>query len=211
MINRENRSCTLALRMEDIHINPSEEITIRDVWKHTTNVLRNGKLEITLAARETALFTIQGTPLSKSGYFLDEMPAKIAVIFDDHSRPAEAAPPEWVPARIGYLPTGQPIVIDGKRDVSAIGIAPGYHLRIALDKRFRRFRSIAGTADSSDSRNASTFSVYGDGKLLYRHEGEKRLRIDVAVEGVQSLELITTCSKSGLIENFVWGDPELIR
>jgi hypothetical protein len=174
-------------------------------------VLRSGKLEITLAAHETALFTIQGTPLSESSYFLDEMPARIAVISDDHARPEEPALPEWVPARIGYLPTGQPILMDGKRDVSAIGIASGYHLRIALDKRFRRFRSIAGMADSSDSRGAPTFSVYGDGKLLYRHEGEKRLRIDVAVEGVQSLELIATSSKSGLIENFVWGDPEMIQ
>jgi hypothetical protein len=139
------------------------------------------------------------------------MPARIAVISDDHGRPAEPAPAEWVPARIGYLPTGQPILIDGKRDVSAIGIASGYHLRIALEKRFRRFRSIAETADSSDSRTASTFSVYGDGKLLYSHKGDKRLWIDVSVEGVQSLELIATSSKSGLIENFLWGDPELIR
>jgi hypothetical protein len=211
MINRENRSCTLALRMEDLHINPSQEIRIRDVWKHTTNALRNGKLEITLAAHETALFTIQGTPLSENGYFLDEMPAKIAVISDDHERPAQPAPAEWVPARIGYLPTGQPIFIDGKRDVSAIGIASGYHLRIALNKRFRRFRSIAEMADRSDSRTASTFSVYGDGKLLYTGKGEKRLRIDVAVEGVQFLELVARSSKSGLNENVVWGDPEVIR
>jgi len=211
MINRQNRTCTMALRMEDIHVNPSEEITIRDVWKHTTNVLRNGKLEITLAAHETALFTIQGTPLNGGSYFLDEMPAKIAVITDDLARPAEPAPVEWVPARIGYLPAGQPIFIDGKRDVSAIGVATGYHLRIALNGRFHRFRSIAEMADSSDLQTASTFSVYGDGKLLYRRRSEKRLSIDVAVEGVQSLELIATSSKSELIENFVWGDPEVIR
>jgi hypothetical protein len=211
MINRENRPCTLALRMEDIHLNPTEEITIRNVWKHTTDVLRNGKLEITLAARETALFTIQGSPLSESGYFLDEMPAEIAVVSDDQARTAEPAPAEWVPARIGYLPTGQPIFIDGKRDVSSIGIASGYHLRVALNKRFRRFRSIAKMADSSDSRTASTFSVYGDGKLLYRRKGEKRLRIDVAVDGVQSLELIATINENGLTENFVWDAPEVIR
>ena len=211
MINRENRSCTLTLRMEDIHIDPSEPITIRDVWKHTANSLRNGKLKIKLAPHETALFTIQGNPLSENSNFLDEMPAKIAVISDDHVHPLEPASAEWVPARIGYLPTGQPICFDGKRDVSAIGIASGFHLRVALDKRFRRFRSIAELAATSDSRAASTFSVYGDGKLLYRRKGKKRLSIDVAVKGVQSLELIATSTNRGLIENFVWGDPELIR
>ena len=210
MINRENRPCTVALRMQDIHINPSERIAIRDVWKHTTDSLKNGELEIKLAAHETALFTIQGNPLNENGYFLDEMPAKIAVISDDLERPLEPEPAEWVPARIGYLPTGQPICVDGKRDVSAIGVASGFHLRVVLDQRFRRFRSIAELADSPDSHTASTFSIYGDGRLLYRRKGDKRLWIDVAVEGVKCLELIATSAKRGLNENFVWGDPEVI-
>ncbi len=168
MINRENRPCTLVLRMEDIHFNPSEEITIRDVWKHKTRALQSGKLEITLAAHETALFTIQGTPLCEKSYFLDEMPAKIAVISDDDARPAEPAPAEWVPARIGYLPTGQPIFIDGKRDVSAIGIASGYHLRIALNKQFRRFRwgfSLLEKRSSFHTRHQDRSFLKGQGPI----------------------------------------------
>ncbi len=84
-----------------------------------------------------------------------------------------------------------------------------------LGKAYKRFTAIGGLQDGHADIGTSVFIVKADGKELYRSDvlkGRTTCKIDVAVEGVEQLELIVESGKQGNAHCWsVWGAPTLHR
>ncbi len=112
------------------------------------------------------------------------------------------------------------ISIDGKPSPRGIGMHPSHEgpasASYHLVKRYSRFRGAVSLNDSVAWSNARmVFSVYGDGKLLWRSlpVGSRRetQEFDVAVAGTEILKLEVGCSDKAHGAHGVWVEPRLTR
>jgi hypothetical protein len=128
LINRETRPVTLTLDLADLHLSHSAPTRVRDVWEHQEETITGGTLQVELAPHQTALLQVEGTPQDRNTYFLDEMPSQVEVIESGSKQYSTPATADWVPAQVGFLPSGEPISVAGVRDTAGIGVAPGSRL-----------------------------------------------------------------------------------
>jgi hypothetical protein len=129
------------------------------------------------------------------------MPAAFHVMRTGYLPPDRSTKSQWVPARIGFLPSGEAIATDGRLETTSIGVAAGSHLIVDLAARYRRFRFKPGP----QAREAYTIKV--DGKAvphLVRRDGS----VDLNVAKAHRLELIAPSPRSGS-NTFIWYDLRL--
>ncbi|HKX22426.1 MAG TPA: NPCBM/NEW2 domain-containing protein, partial [Rhizorhapis sp.] len=115
-------------------------------------------------------------------------PARVMVSKEGYKPADRGLTKPWIPARIGYLPSGEPIETEGGHDRNALGSAAGSEVTIDLQREFTRFKATPG-------RNG-TVTILGDGRVLYRSKGARAEPIDIAIKGIQTLTLVNSPKES---------------
>ena len=185
LINRSDHPLTLSLGLSEIHLSSQAPVMVRDVWRGTSTRLQGATITVQLMPKETALLRVEGTPLENKATFPDEMPARIRVL-EDGFKPNDRTPDrQWVPARIGFLPYGEPILHENRQDTSAIGVAAGSRIQIDLHGDFKRIELTPRAMSSA----VGTYSIFADGKPIQTRSANGRATV-LHVEHVQTLELV---------------------
>lgn len=208
-INRGNHPLSISVPLARLNLRNTGNGSIRDVWSKQTHRLVGDAITATLAPRGGALLTVSGVEQLKDGIYLNEIPARINVAEDGRTRIAASLPRDWIAARAGAAPSGEPLRIAGKQYDNGIGILSNSRLEVKLDRQYGRFSATAGAlAGLAPVR----YSVYGDGRLLLQRSGTTPTEFNVSVQGVQTLELIAENVVQGTSHMAVaWADALLLK
>lgn len=198
LINRGDTPLHLSLKLSDLNLAP-DGATVRDLWRGTQVTSTDDTITATLTARETALLLVEARLLDPDTRFPADMPAQIRVEQAGFRPANRTTANQWVPARIGYLPSGETISTNGVPDRAALGVAAGSRLVIELNGAFRR------VSLTPDAALAADYLIKGDGVVLRGGTGMSGTALDLDVAGVRRLELIAPPARPG-IETFVWRD-----
>jgi hypothetical protein len=210
LINRGARPQTLSVPLARLNLDQDATASVRDLWTGQPRALDKGSITVELAPHETSLLLVKGQPELKDGVWLGEMPARINVAVDGRAANAAAGGANSVPAQVNAAPSGQPLVVDGKRHDNGLGVLANSRLEVRLDGGFRRFRTTVGAND--DTGRTLTYRVYGDGELLFEKTSAQPETIDLPVQGIRTLELVARLD-AGQAEPVAvaWADARLIR
>lgn len=212
LVNRGDDARDVAVELTRLNLDPGARAAVRDAWTGRELPVEGRRIAVRLAPRETALLVVQGSPRLAAGAYVSEMPARVRVLADGADALPAALRASWVPVQADAAPSGEALVIGGRRIDDGIGALVNSRLAVRLDGEFGRFRARAGVMESAALGSAPhgvTWRVYGDGKPLFERTGAG-VDIDVAVHGVRRLELaaVAPAGTAGLI---AWGGAELAR
>jgi hypothetical protein len=88
-------------------------------------------------------------------------------------------------------------------------VLAGSRLALRLDGEFARFRSRVGATQAK--AGSLGYRVIADGKVLFERSGAGAVDVDVAVEGVKTLELQVTQGGPARATQVAWAGAELVR
>ena len=203
LVNRGERARKVTVPLARLYLDPDGPVALRDLWTGEAQASKGGRIAMALAPHETRLLLVRGQPLLADGAYLDEMPARVNVAAAAGSYPAD-----WVPARVGAAPSGQPLAIRGKRYDRGLGVLADTRLEIRLDGEFGRFRALAGASGDG----AIVYRVYGDGRLLFERTSAGAVAVDVTVGGVRTLELVAqSAGEQPAQQTVAWAEARLLR
>ncbi len=205
LVNRGSRPRTVTLPLARLQLAPAA--TVRDVWTKRERGV-DGVISVELAPRETALLLVRGRPLRPGHAYVSELPARVRVLEDGSAVLSTAQAAGWVPVQANAAPSGKPLTLRGAAVAEGIGVLAGSRLALRLDGEFARFRSRVGATTAT--RGALVYRVLADGKPVFEHGGPGPVDIDVAVDGVKTLELVTRGEPGRLVE-VAWAGAALLR
>jgi alpha-galactosidase len=215
LVNRGGKPHTLSVPLARLNLDASATASVRDLWTGQTPALDKGSITVELAPHETTLLLVKGRSDLRDGVWLGEMPARINVAVDGRATLARTLAASWVPAQVNAAPSGQPLLVDGKRHDNGLGVLANSRLEVRLDGGFRRFLASAGRiADAREdaARPKLNYRVYGDGKLLFDKTSAQAEGIDVPVRGVKTLELVVRGDAGPATPvTAAWADARLTR
>jgi len=207
LINRTNAPLSLSVPLARLNLDDGHDLRVRDVWTQTDLTPVREILTAELAAHETALYRVSGTPLLKNGVYLSEIPAHIHVAVD--GRKGQRLPAGWIAAQVNVSSSGAPLGLGGQVFEDGLGVLANSRLEIRLDKAFSRFQTSAGAVGATS--HPVTYRLYGDGRLLAEQTTTGLTTFDTEVTGVSVLELVTEADVSDTPLELGWGAPRLIR
>ncbi len=187
LINRGRKPRTLSADVADLGLSPTASMTVRDAW--TGRVVRpaNGRITVALAPQETALLVIEGQPLEAGVSLPADMPARFRIADAGYKAPDRTPSRQWVLARIGFQPYGEPLMLDGRQDHAGLGVAAGSRVGIDLDGRYRRVTLDPRTPGIKPGQ----FVILGDGKVLRQGTATRTAQpLSVDVRDVRRIELV---------------------
>lgn len=217
IFNRGLYPITVELTAEHLKMDPSQAITLRDLWRRADLPSFIGETKISTQPRETVILKAFGSHELEKGKYLSEMPGRINVAVDGISalqmdptihrmvdpwgagtrsggqRPQYAG---WGAPRADATPYGESIRFKNKIYRSGIGALANSRLEIKTNREYERFITEVGIDDSSRGKVAKVrFEIYGDGKLLATSEptafNEGSIELSADISGVSVLELIS--------------------
>ncbi len=200
LINRGLKPLTLSTDIADLGLSPTAPMTVRDAWTGRVVQPANGRLTVALAPQETALLVLEGQPLEAGVSTPADMPARFAVADAGYKAPDRTPMRQWVLARIGFLPYGEPLMLGDRQDHAGLGVAAGSRIGIDLDRRYRRVTLDPRTLGPQSGR----FVILGDGKVLRQgmaHRTTQPLVLDV--RNVRRIELLAPPAATGTTQ-FAW-------
>jgi hypothetical protein len=113
------------------------------------------------------------------------------------------------------------ISVNGEESPHGIGMHPSFdgpaNLTYALNKQYKRFMARVSLNDTVFDRSASpmTFTVYGDGEVLWRSDPvwtrRETQECDISVQGVDKLTLEVSASAKAHGAHGVWIEPRLMK
>lgn len=204
LINRGDMPIRISVKLTDLHLDPAVETQLLDVWQHQSKLITGTEIDVTLSPHETALFRVEGQPIEAGTVHADEMPARIRVIEDGYKASDRSSKKPWVPARIGFLPDGDAIELNGKADHDFVGVAAGSRVRISLNGEFRRFRT-----SPRGLEGMGRYAIYADGKQLKATVADRTM-LELQVAGIKSLDLVAPVATEKA-KHFVWASIRLDR
>lgn len=202
LFNRGEATVEARVSAAQMLLSDAAPIRARDLWEQRDVTATGGALAFTLPAHGAVLLKVSGTPDTAGGTSLGEITGRIHVAVDGlpgySARPAEVS---GTP-RVDRTPQGGPLRIAGTAYPRGIGIHANSRLEVLASRDFKRFTALAGVDDSAAAASGSVvFKVYGDGKPLFTsapvRRGQAPARIEVAVQGVQVLELVAEAATAG--------------
>ena len=213
LVNRGTKQRSVTVPLTRLNLDPDGPATMRDPWSGQTRAVEAGGISVKLAPHETVLLLVQGRPRPAGAMYLSEMPARIRVLQDGSNMLPNDLRSQWVPAQANAAPSGEPLVLDGKRIDEGLGVLVNSRLAVQTDQAFQRFRAKAGivaTPALGPKPKQVTYRIFGDGKLLFERVSSRTTDIDVAVSGARVIELSAESSAESLAV-IAWGEAELIR
>jgi alpha-galactosidase len=235
IFNRGIAAMDVDLTAQQLKLADDGQITLTDLWsKAQTHFTKETKLSV--APRQTLVFLADGPRRLKNGLYLSEMPGRVNPAVDGvkipqadpllyrsqawggtHGNGAHPQYAGWGGAQADLTPFGQALSIGGKPYDSGLGVLANSRLEVR-NNGSTTFTAEVGVDDSTpDTSQATTFAVYGDGKLLARSAakryGEKPEVIRVGVKGIKIIELIATNGAAAKDQPTLatWGNAALTR
>lgn len=193
MINRGDQPLHLSVKLADLNL-LANGAQLRDLWHGSQGTLRDGVVSVDLAPHETALLRIEGRLAQPSLRSPADMPARIHVAQVGYLPANRTTKEQWVPARIGFLPSGEPIGPGQALEAASIGASAGSHLVVDLDRQFRSLRFTPGAM--------SAYGVMVDGKPVAHRPGRDG-SVELNLAGARRLELVAPPRSAGA-DTFVW-------
>ncbi|MBB4153719.1 hypothetical protein GGQ80_001625 [Sphingomonas jinjuensis] len=207
IVNRGTRSLDLTVPLADLGLSPTALTMSRDVWTKRSARVRGGRIAVTLAPHETTLLLVDGRPLLAGVDQPADLPARFDVADEGYKAPDRTPAHQWVLARIGYRPYGEPLMLDGRQDHAGLGVAAGSRVGIDLGGRYARL-----TVDPRMlAQTRGRFVIRGDGKTLVHGRASPRGNaVTLDVRGVRRIELIAPPATGGTT-SFAWHRLRLTR
>lgn len=200
LINRGLKPLTLSTDIADLGLSPTAPMTVRDAWTGRVVQPANGRLTVALAPQETALLVMEGQPLEAGVSTPADMPARFAVADAGYKAPDRTPMRQWVLARIGFLPYGEPLMLGDRQDHAGLGVAAGSRIGIDLDRRYRRVTLDPRTLGPQSGR----FVILGDGKVLRQGMANRTAQpLVLDVRNVRRIELLAPPAATGTTQ-FAW-------
>jgi len=216
LVNRGERGETARIDAEQMRLLAGDPITVRDVWAARDIPFNSGTLDFNLPAHGSVLLKVRGTPATGDAVSLGDVTGRIHVAVD--GLPGYSAEPAKVSGtpRMDVTPYGKPLALAGHEAAGGIGIHADSRLEVALAGDYQRFSAMVGVDDSAASTAPVVFTVYGDGAPLFTSaplaRGQRAVAVDVAVKGVQVLELVADTGRAattGPTPVVAWADAAL--
>jgi hypothetical protein len=204
LVNRGGATRRVSVPLSALQLGP--EATLRDVWTKRERAVA-GTIAVTLAPRETALLLVRGAPLRPGRVYLGELPARVRVLEDGAAALSAARAARWVPVQANAAPSGRPLRLAGRTVAQGIGVLAGSRVAVRLDGEFARFRSRVGAGRAAGTL---TYRVVADGRVVYERSAAAPVDVDIAVDGVRSIELVTL-GRAGTVTEVAWAGAELVR
>jgi len=94
-----------------------------------------------------------------------------------------------------------------------VGSSPKWRLDYMLNRKYVRFRALAGVGDRLGAQVAAIFTVLGDGQTLFKsngaqYSGDPPVNLDLDIAGVKHLSLIVADDGADPFpKEVVWADP----
>ena len=236
IFNRGGSTIKATLSAEHLKLDPSQPITLRDLWAHADLGSFTNERDFEVAPHQTILLKIRGTPALRSGSWLSQMPARLHVAADGiaalqadprtfnavetwrntSSRESQKVYAGWGAPRADSTPYGRWIGIGRKRYPIGIGALANSRIEVKVDAEFSTFAADVGIDDSSpDKRARVRFEIYGDGKLITatppQAYGRPAAHVAIPVKGVRTLELVARQLGGGSNPVVAWGNAALMR
>lgn len=235
IVNRGMAPLEFSLAAAQLKYRDDADVEMVDLWTKKTSSFRK-ETKLRLAGHETLIFRVRGGRMLSDGLYLSEQPGNVNPAVDGVVSPqpdptlhksafgwaGTHGPGErpiyagWGGAQADTAPYGATLRVGGQKFTSGIGILANSRLEVR-NKGYRRFSAMVGVDDSAADPSVDvTFMLYGDGKLLATSKplsrGDGAASLNVAVDGVALLELVTRSSESGRDSVPVsWGEAALLR
>jgi alpha-galactosidase len=206
LVNRGSRPRKVTVPLATLQLAPSA--SVRDLWTRRERGVE-GAITVDLAPRETALLLVRGQPLRPGHAYVSELPARVRVLEDGSAVLSTAQAARWVPVQANAAPSGKPLTLRGAAVAEGLGVLAGSRLALRLDGEFARFRSRVGATQAK--AGSLGYRVIADGKVLLERSGAGAVDVDVAVEGVKTLELQVTQGGPARVTQVAWAGAELVR
>lgn len=204
LINRGDATQRLSVDLTKLELVPAAT-RIVNVWTGQDVAPAGKMLVVTLAPRETLLLGLEGKPIDPLAIHPAEMPARISVAEHGFKPATRTVDKPWVPARVGFSPDGAPIMVDGKHDHRALGVAAGSKVHFALNGEFRTLN----VSPMVEGALRADYRIYGDGRLLHRGPADGKPLV-VSVADVRQLEFVAPHHTEAM-QSFVWANVGLFR
>ena len=220
VFNRGSGPIDVALTADHLAYRDTADIVLTDLWTGARTTFRKEQ-PLHLNARETLIFTAQGTRQLADGVLLSEQPGIVNPAVDGVGAPepdplVHRAPLAWrgthgsgdFPryggwggARVDRTPYDQPLQVAGTPLAHGIGVLTNSRLEVR-NASYRAFRAQVGVDDSTANRDRPvTFIIYGDGRLLARSKpmraGEPAQQLSADVSGMKIVELVASSPGAG--------------
>jgi alpha-galactosidase len=206
LINRGGRPRRVTVPLARLQLAPSA--TVRDLWNRRERSV-DGAISVALAPHETALLLVRGQPLRPGHAYVSELPARVRVLEDGAAALSTAQAAKWVPVQANAAPSGQPLRLQGTAVADGLGVLAGSRLSLRLDGEFGRFRSRAGAVGTQ--AGTLGYRVIADGKVVFERSSAGTVDVDLAVNGVKTLELLVTQGGQARVTEVAWAGAELVR
>ena len=235
IFNRGIGPADVDLTAQHLKMAEDQEIVLTDLWtKQQTRFKTETKLS--LAPRQTLIFIADGPRRLKNGLYLSETPGRVnptvdgvkipqpdPMVFRDqtwggtHGNGAHPQYAGWGGAQADLTPFGQSLSIGGQPFDTGLGLLA--NSRVEVRNSGANILTVeVGVDDSTlDKSQPTTFSIYGDGKLLAKSApkmfGEKAEAIAVKVKGVKIIELVTANAAPANSQPTIvtWGNAALTK
>lgn len=200
LVNRGRAPLRLAVDLADLGFAPGGRTTARDLWTNQFVAVAGGQVTVMLAPQETAFLLIDGQPLEAGVSLPADMPARFAVADEGYKAPDRTPTRQWVLAQIGFLPYGEPLMLDGKHDHTGLGVAAGTRVGVDLDGRYDRVTVDPRAIGAGSGR----FVVRADGKVLFQGMASRAAQsITLNVRGVRQIEFVAPPATENMTK-FAW-------
>jgi alpha-galactosidase len=235
IFNRGIGPAEVDLTAQHLKFTEDGDIVLTDLWnKQQTRFKKETKLSV--APRQTLIFTAEGQHRLKHGLYLSEMPGRVNPAVDGVKIPqldpmlfryqtwgstrGNGAHPQyagWGGAQADFTPFGQSLSIAGQPFDTGLGLLANSRVEVR-NNGATTFTAEVGVDDSTlDKSQPTTFAVYGDGKLIAKSTpkvyGDKAETIVAKVKGVKIIELVATNSATANAQPtaVTWGNAALTK
>jgi hypothetical protein len=237
IFNRGTGPADALLMAEHLKFASDAPIGLRDLWSKKTLAPFTKDRSFKVAPRETLVFEASGRRALATGYYLSELPGRVNVAHDGvvtpqndplvhravnpwegtnsgGSRPAYAG---WGGAMADQSPYGGSLLMRGASFATGIGILANSRLEVRNDREYRRFSARVGVDDNSlNPRDAVTFHVYADGKLVASSpalrfgDAPHPLQANIASAAIVELVVRQTGGRD-VPASTIWADAALLK
>ncbi|KUR80212.1 NPCBM/NEW2 domain-containing protein [Novosphingobium sp. FSW06-99] len=216
LFNRLDEPTTITLTAQHLKMADSTPIALRDLTMRRDMGTMTGMRRFALAPHEALLLRAVGTPRLTHGWYLAELPGRIAVaadgivvpqpdptihrMIDSHTGDTTGFGPRptyygWGAPRADATVFSETLTLAGQPLRDGIGVEANSRLQLHAEGAFAHFAAHAGVDDSTRGRKAGVrFEVWGDGHLLAKsaeqHFGVPPADISADITGVKVVELV---------------------
>lgn len=183
LLNKTASPKKVTLTSKQLNFVNDSKIKVFDAWRQKNLANFSNSLTLTVPAYGVRVLQTQGQHILGEKRYLSELPGLVHVAKQFKNS-----------ANVNKATDGSLLSSHGKVYTIGIGVSANSLLQVKLDGQYSQFQALTAVNDFVETgKGLVSFSVYGDGKLLwqseYKKSGDIPSQVSVDVSGVNILEL----------------------